>query len=980
MGLADLFRPKHRHSDSAVRVEAVHQMGGDESELVARIARDDSDPAVRRVALDKLEDPLLLADIAASERDPAVRAHAQSRASAMWVAEATAAADAGAASAAVSGLIRMGDHRALAEVVARADDAAAREAALAAIDDPRALSDLARNSAVAAEIRRIAVERIDDVEVLRGIALSEQRKEVALVALERIDAEEALEAIASKANNKSVRTRARKRLAELAGPSESEGAAAPAVEAPALSPAEVEDKRRHAERVQLARRAEGFARGSEWEQSKVEMDAIAVRWGELGEASASSAATEVSERFKRACARYQGRYDAHQQQQAKRAAAADKRRAGGAGGDTRAAGGATAEPGPTDGDAAGAADADAAGAADAAASGSDGAGVAAETGASADAADGDGAGQAAADSTGDGDSAGAASGEGGADGAAADSRRSERQARDGEKLAELISTLEGALERGKRRQIERALQQGDKIFAKLSLGPSHKQEGERFKALHQDALIKVRELREAEDWERWANVPRQEALIARAEALLADDSQERLGDQLKALQSEWKSIGPVPQKKSKELWERFKGTCDQVYERVKVERARQHEAMAENLARKEAMCEQAEALSNSTDWHETAEALKKLQREWREVGPVPRKRSDAVWKRFRAACDLFFERRKPFIEGMIAERERNLEVKTGMCERAEALAESTDWKETVAELRELQNKWRDAGLVPRKQANAINQRFRAACDRFFQRRDEHRKAEQRARERAADDVRDELQALIDGKPQVRAEAPAQASEEALPAAAEGAEAAAESASAGDEAGEAGGEVTEAGEATESAADGDAAAAASSDGGDAGGETMSPRDRLLAARARLRDLKLSEARERSLYELSNRAAAALLSAEPGLFQDTELDPNAIRSRKQKLCLRAEELAPASAAAPALDDVGSPEEMAERLRAALAANAMSASLAASTDGRNLADSIAELEFAWLRLGPIPGADGDKLEGRFQAACERARALVG
>jgi hypothetical protein len=931
MGLTDLFRPKYRHSDAAVRADAVRQMGADEADLVARIAREDRDATVRRIAIDRLENPAVLAEIAAKDQDAGLRDHARARASDLWVARASVADGLEAAHDPLGGLIRLGEQRALAEVAARAVHPSVRDVALSKISDARALADLARNANANPATRMAALERIKDGEVLRGIAVDEQRKDLALAALERIDALDTLEAIAVKAKSKAVRTRARKRLSELAPPADT--AARPN---DAAQPAEIpEDRRRHAERVQILKRLEALAQGSEWVQSAAEVAEIEKQWTELGPPEQADHAG----RFESARTRYHARRKAFVRATAEKparprvenrpAAPAQPREAApatdGPAAPERAPGATTsATPeGKTDAKT----DAAPAAASEAAAAPAGATGDAATAGAAAEATPAP-AGEAAPAKVEDEQARLARE--------AAEQERQNRRAQALATLEQILRDLERLGEATKRKQVERALERADKAFKELDLpGDEARAANERFQAARHAAFIKAQELREAEDWERWANVPRQEALIARAEALLAEPDDSKLGERLKALQNEWKSVGPVPQKKSRELWERFKAACDKVYDRVKGVRSKANEEMADNLARKEALCERVEALAESDDWEKTAEEIKHLQNEWKTIGPVPRKRSDAVWKRFRAACDRFFERRKPHLEEMLAELNQNLEKKLALCEQAEALAESTDWKETSLKLRDLQRDWRRIGPVPRKDANTVNKRFRAACDLFFERRDKQREAEREAQDRALDGLRAELRAIREGGPAV-----------ALPSAAPAGEGAGE-------AGEAQAEPAQPG---------------------------TPAERLLHVRHLLRDLSLTRAQQDEFYRSINEGALHLLAESPEVFRGTELDPGSSRQRKQKLLARAEELAPAPQAKPAVSEELTPESMAERLRAALAQNALSSSLAGSTDARNIADTIAELESSWWRLGPVPGPEGEELEARFRAACERARQSVG
>ena len=143
-----------------------------------------------------------------------------------------------------------------------------------------------------------------------------------------------------------------------------------------------------------------------------------------------------------------------------------------------------------------------------------------------------------------------------------------------------------------------------------------------------------------------------------------------LGNRLRGLQALWKEVGPMPQRRSKELWEQFKATCDQVYDKVRGVRAVEHEKFAEVAKVKEALIAEAEALADSTDWAATAEKLKALQQQWKQSGHLPRKQGDELWKRFRAACDRFFERRKPELDARHAEEAANLAAKHELIARA----------------------------------------------------------------------------------------------------------------------------------------------------------------------------------------------------------------------------------------------------------------------------------------------------------------------
>lgn len=217
------------------------------------------------------------------------------------------------------------------------------------------------------------------------------------------------------------------------------------------------------------------------------------------------------------------------------------------------------------------------------------------------------------------------------------------------------------------------------------------------------------------------NFRRKEALVVQAEELSPSTEWKSTSEAIKALQAEWKTIGPVPQERSQELWQRFRKAGNTFFERLQEHRKESSQGTEENLHLKEALCLRAEELSQSTDWKGTAEAIKALQAEWKTVGPAPREQADAVWKRFRKAADVFFARRKEHSDTLRKEQEENLRRKEALVARAEELSQSTQWKATVQMIKELQAEWRTVGPAPSNKAESVWRRFRAAIDLFFER-------------------------------------------------------------------------------------------------------------------------------------------------------------------------------------------------------------------------------------------------------------------
>jgi hypothetical protein len=258
-------------------------------------------------------------------------------------------------------------------------------------------------------------------------------------------------------------------------------------------------------------------------------------------------------------------------------------------------------------------------------------------------------------------------------------------------------------------------------------------------------------LREADDWQRFANVGIQEQLCERMEALAAVEDPETIAREVRNLQGQWKQAADVPRAQAEPLWRRFKTAHDVAWARCEAHFAAQAQARAENLARKIALCEKAETLADSTSWLQTAEEIKRLQAEWKTIGPVSRGREKAIWDRFRVACDRFFTRRNEDLARRKAVWSENLAKKEALCVKAEALAESTDWEPAAAELRRLQAEWKTIGPVKKSRSEPIWQRFRAAADRFFARYAQRHEVVKAERVAARETICTELEALSQGE-------------------------------------------------------------------------------------------------------------------------------------------------------------------------------------------------------------------------------------
>jgi hypothetical protein len=190
---------------------------------------------------------------------------------------------------------------------------------------------------------------------------------------------------------------------------------------------------------------------------------------------------------------------------------------------------------------------------------------------------------------------------------------------------------------------------------------------------------------------------------------------------MRELQARWKLVAAVPRAQGEVLWRRFKAAQDIVFGRCEAYFAGQVVARASNLALKEELVAKVKALADSTDWVKTAQEIQRVQAEWKTVGAVPRGKERAIWERFRGACDRFFTSRQENLKRRKDEWTSNLERKEALCSQVEALADSSDWELSAAAIKRLQSEWKTVGFVRKAKSDLVWNRFRTACDRFFDR-------------------------------------------------------------------------------------------------------------------------------------------------------------------------------------------------------------------------------------------------------------------
>lgn len=943
MGILERLRPQPRwkHADPAVRAAAVYELGPDEHEALVSLAREDADARVRRAAATRLDDVAVLGEIARTDPDEDVRAEA-ARNLAGLAAEAT---DPVRATEIVSHLLALGRTREVVAIVREGASPDVRAAVVDAIDDAKALGSISRH-AVDGQTRLRALARLSDPDEIVNVAAKSEHTDSAVAALERVADAEALDAIAQRARNKVAARRARTRVKQIAE------AAQPAEEqTPQMSR---EDRQRA---LDLLHRAEAVVAVADPEEASAALAAARLAWAELQadvdidpalaqqfEVASDAAREAIAERQQERIADQQ-RAEALAREQVDRLAIVHEI-------ETRS--GADAQdriaelkvrwdslpPMPSEyaaslnrrfQDALRTFDdrerrrilaAAAAGRLETLATeleqlvASDQPLeeiVARWRGLRRD----------------------------------ADVLREHASANPSaaERLERAIATLEEKEQqyhhvRAKQeqdnlrrlqqmcRQVEAlvtteqiTLKAGDRALREIRTAleervplPSKKDRQDiqaRLEAARTALGPRVQELRDADEWQRWANLQVQEELCREMEALKTEENLETAGRRMRELQARWKQVALAPRAQGEAMWRRFKTAQDEVFARTATFFSAQAEARAANLAKKQELCERAEALAESTDWVKTATEIQRLQAQWKAIGPVTRGHEKAVWERFRAACDRFFTRRQTDLKKRKEEWSANLARKEGLCEQAEALAESTDWEPTAAKLRQLQAEWKTIGPVRKSKSEAVWQRFRGACDRFFDRYKHRDQLELREKAVPRETIIRELESL-------------------LPA---------EGAGAGDVPADVYTKVQDARSKWQQAP-----------------ELPRPVQQELAAQF-------------------HQALGQVVATWPAAFAGTDLDPDSTRKRMEKLVSRIEELVPAQSRQQANLSPAEllAQQWRERLAANTITGGRAAETE-DAKWRAAEQEVRNLQAQWMRLGPVPAEVAGPLNERFQRALRK------
>ena len=1003
MSFLDRFKPQPRwkNADPAVRAAAVSELTSDPEHIaiLRDLAATDEDVRVRRAAAGRLQRSEELVGLVRGEQDEELRRELTERLVA--IAASPAETD-GEAALALEGL---DDPRQLAAVARLSPFDTVRTAALGRVHDVKALGSVARNAAHGSTALD-AVARIADRAELLSVAVRTDHKDAGIAALERAvqasesgsELHETLDMVATRAKNKSVAKRARAMAQAI---EETEAARRIALEA-------------WQQRVAaIVARVEGLAAAPATGGADEELDAAEAEWRTVAGQPEFELDPDTAARFGAALDQARAAIAEYQRLQAERRAEEERRLARLA---SRRAlverlqnyGGPDAAEeiertraeweaiGPDDGEEIGAVRAELEAAAAAAQQRHENRLRMEETNARLTQLAGE-AELLAGEEPLQHDRWKSVSGEWatlstrseGLDEAvvqryqqAADRvrRRGEEKQAAAERAArQQVQRVEQLIDRATRRSAaeDLTLREADRLVRDLRAGidappavPEQHALVERLKAALAAVTPRLHELREMDEWKRFANAAVQEELIARAEALrvkyrfdtlepgkvkvaaaeapaaepqtaeaptaeaaaidvattegatvatagptaegaalqpqeLKEEDLEQAARELHDIQERWKTVAEAPRAQAQALWHRYRQAADPIQARLREFFARRNEERKGNLEQKLALIARAEQLADSTDWIKTADELKHLQAEWQRIGPVPRQETKATWKRFRDACDRFFTRRN----ADLAERKEtwtaNLAKKEALCARAEELAASRDWDRAAAEIRRLQAEWKGIGPVRRNKSEAVWQRFRTACDTFFDRYKRRDEIELESKQADREQLVNEIEAM---------------SIEPVP-----------------------------------------------EPVDAAGLL----ERVRSLRSRWN--QSTPVVRHGADPLSGRFVAALertVTAHPEAFRGTELDIEANRQKMEKLCARVEGFL-TEATPPAAN---SSQALAEMLREALAANTIGGRGGDESKWRAMAEDVRQAQSSWNRLGPVPGDAGRALNERFHRATSR------
>ena len=241
---------------------------------------------------------------------------------------------------------------------------------------------------------------------------------------------------------------------------------------------------------------------------------------------------------------------------------------------------------------------------------------------------------------------------------------------------------------------------------------------------------KVKINRELRDLDLKKNLEAKIELCEKTEELLLEKSVTKAFKLLQKYHDEWKEIGPVPQEKKDEIWERFKNTTDKINQVRREHYSKIQDEQQSNYDAKVAICEKIEELLNDNinsigAWQKKSNDVNDLFKVWKTIGPAQKKLNDDIWARFKGSMDTFFSNKKEFFSRLKEQQLENYNKKLQLCVEVEALVDSKEWKKATERIKKLQEEWKKIGPVPKRHSDKIWKRFRSACDTFFTNKSEH---------------------------------------------------------------------------------------------------------------------------------------------------------------------------------------------------------------------------------------------------------------
>lgn len=260
---------------------------------------------------------------------------------------------------------------------------------------------------------------------------------------------------------------------------------------------------------------------------------------------------------------------------------------------------------------------------------------------------------------------------------------------------------------------------------------------------------------ELKELDRKKNLEAKIDLCMKVDQLQEEPSVKVAMNLLNKFHDEWKHTGPVPKEYSEEIWTRFKAASDKIYEQKKVQMDELREMRRKNLELKTALNEKLEQVATllydkPKEWIAKTEIINGLFEEWKKIGPVPKEQNESVWGRFKDLRNHFYRQKNNYFKQLNKEKTDNLSLKEALVAKAESLKDSEDWLKTTNELIRLQGEWKKVGPVIEKHSDEVWKRFRAACDSFFTKKEEHFKGQKDEQEQNLDakkQILEEIKAL-----------------------------------------------------------------------------------------------------------------------------------------------------------------------------------------------------------------------------------------